>query len=92
MDVRKLRSLLSETFSAWNAHEAPRLGAALAFYTMLSLAPLLILVVAIVGLAFGTKAAESQTKGSAAFVFLTGSSGRGPHRPASPSDRRTRRR
>jgi hypothetical protein len=39
--------MLRDTFVAWNEHEAPRLGAALAFYTILSMAPLVILVIAI---------------------------------------------
>src|SRR5438270_9169969 len=41
-----------QIFSDWNAHEAPRLGAALAFYTILSLSPLLVLAIAISGLLF----------------------------------------
>lgn len=42
----------------WNAHNAPRLGAALAYYSLLSLAPLLILVVAICGAVFTHRTAE----------------------------------
>lgn len=41
----------------------PRLGAALAYYTALSLAPLLVVVVAIVGLAFGAEAARGEIVG-----------------------------
>ena len=40
-----------EAFARWIEHNAARLGAALAYYTLLSLAPLLIFVVA-VGAAF----------------------------------------
>jgi membrane protein len=58
--VRRLWSTLSATFSAWNDHEAPRLAAALSFYTILSLAPLIILVIAIVSLLFGHSAAQEQ--------------------------------
>jgi membrane protein len=39
--------LLRQTALAWNMHEATRLGASLAFYTVLSLAPLVILTIAI---------------------------------------------
>ena len=53
-------TLLKQTVSAWFDDNAPRLGAALAFYTLLSLAPLLIVVVAIAALAFGQKAAQGQ--------------------------------
>jgi membrane protein len=51
--------LLRSTAAKWNEHKAPRLGAALACYTLLSLAPLLILVVAICGLVFNRSTAES---------------------------------
>ena len=53
-----IRALLSESFDEWSKHKAPRLGASLAFYTLLSLTPLLLVVVAIVGLVFGHQAAE----------------------------------
>ncbi len=39
--------VLRQTAIAWNQHEATRLGASLAFYTVLSLAPLVILSIAI---------------------------------------------
>jgi membrane protein len=44
----------------WLADRAPRLGAAVAFYSMLSLAPLLVITVAVVGLAFGEGTARAQ--------------------------------
>src|SRR5450756_2687952 len=56
-------SMLSQTSSAWNEHEGPRLGAALAFYTILSLAPLVILVIALVALIFGHSTAQDQLLG-----------------------------
>src|SRR5438128_10299441 len=52
--------LLKETFSSWSDHKAPRLGAALSYYTILSLAPLLIVAVFIAGIAFGPQAAAGQ--------------------------------
>jgi membrane protein len=52
--------LLRRTFAAWNTHCAQRLGAALAFYSLLSLAPLLVLVVAIVAFVFGEQAARNE--------------------------------
>lgn len=45
--------MLRRTFSEWNRHEARRLGAALAFYALLSLAPLVILAIAVFALIFG---------------------------------------
>jgi membrane protein len=60
MNYKQLWPVLRRTISAWSGHEAPRLGAALAFYSLLSLAPLVILVVSIVGLVFGHTAAQEQ--------------------------------
>jgi membrane protein len=55
-----LRILLWDTYEEWYKHKAPRLSAALAFYTALSLAPLLIVVIAVAGFFFGQQAAEGQ--------------------------------
>jgi membrane protein len=55
--------LLRETFSEWLNDRAPRLGAALAYYTVFSLAPLLLIVIAIAGLVFGEAAAQGQIVG-----------------------------
>jgi membrane protein len=55
---RDVFHLLSSAAEKWNAHNAPRLGAALAFYTLLSLAPLLILAVAICGIVFSRSTVE----------------------------------
>ena len=52
--------LLQKTFNAWNAHSGQRFGAALAFYSLLSLAPLLVLVVGIVAFVFGEQAARNE--------------------------------
>ncbi|MFH0915912.1 MAG: YhjD/YihY/BrkB family envelope integrity protein, partial [bacterium] len=43
----------------WNADEASRRAAALAFYTFLALAPLLIIMVSILGLIYGKSGAEA---------------------------------
>ena len=45
-------SLLKQTFSEWLEDKAPQLGAALAYYTVFSLAPLVLLLLAIVGFIF----------------------------------------
>ena len=47
---RDIKSLLTESFDGWNTHKAPRLGASLAFYTLFSLTPLLLVMVSVVGL------------------------------------------
>jgi len=53
-------ALLKEACCAWREDNAPSLGAALAFYTVFSLAPVLIVAIAVAGLAFGQKAAEGE--------------------------------
>jgi len=57
----RLRSLvdpLRQTTTSWLDHEGPRLAASLSFYSLLSLAPLVILTIAIASLAFGRSEAE----------------------------------
>lgn len=56
--MNRFWALAKETYRKWSEHQAARLGASLAYYTIFSLAPLLILVVAIAGLAFGKEAAQ----------------------------------
>jgi membrane protein len=55
-----LKVLLSESLDVWSRHNGSRLGASLAFYTLLSLTPLLLIIVAIGGLVFGRQAAQGQ--------------------------------
>src|SRR4051794_37330577 len=50
--------LLKQTAADWLRHQAPKLGAALAYYTILSMAPLLIVVIAVIGLVYGQDAAR----------------------------------
>src|SRR6478609_1850941 len=45
-------SLLKQTVSEWLEDQVPQLGAALAYYTVFSLAPLVLLLLAIVGFIF----------------------------------------
>ena len=60
MRPRDIPLLLQETALAWYQDRGPRLGAALAFYTLFSIAPLLIIVIAVAALAFGREAAQTQ--------------------------------
>jgi membrane protein len=53
-----LPALLKSAYASWKAHEGTKMGASLAYYAVLSLAPLVIIVVAIVGLVFGHDAAR----------------------------------
>jgi membrane protein len=60
-DVRRgLRAELAETFRNWNLHGASTQSAALAFYTIFSLAPILVVVIAVAGALFGADAVRGQ--------------------------------
>jgi membrane protein len=58
MQIKAAIPLLKETYKRWSGHQAPRLGASLAFYTLLSLAPLLILTAAVIALVFTKETAH----------------------------------
>ena len=58
--LRDFWPLVKQTYTEWNRHQAPKLGAALAYYTVLALAPLLIVVLAVIGLALGKEAARGE--------------------------------
>ncbi|HTE53983.1 MAG TPA: YihY/virulence factor BrkB family protein [Kofleriaceae bacterium] len=60
MTLRDGWELTKETFSEWIDDKASRLAAALAYYTLFSLAPLLIIAIGIAGLVFGEDAARGQ--------------------------------
>jgi membrane protein len=49
-NAKEFLELLKETYTDWNEDKAPRLGAALAYYTVFSMAPLLVVVMGIVGI------------------------------------------
>jgi membrane protein len=58
--VAEIIPLIVATFRSWHADKAPRMGAALAYYITLSLGPMMVIVLAIAGVAFGAKAAEGR--------------------------------
>ena len=74
MNFKTIRSLFTESFSRWNDDNAQRLGAALAFYTVLSMSPLVIFVIAIVSLVFSRSSAQGLLL--AQVQSLIGTSGR----------------
>lgn len=53
-------ALLKRAAVAWNDDDASSMGAALAYYTMFAIPPLLVMVIAAAGLMFGRDAAERQ--------------------------------
>ena len=60
MNPRESFAILKKAAWDWMEDQAPTLGAALAYYTVFSLAPLLIIAIAIAGLVFGPDAAQGQ--------------------------------
>lgn len=60
MNLKAIWEILKETFSEWSEDNASRLAAALAYYTVFSIAPLLIIVIVVVGAVFGQSAVEGQ--------------------------------
>lgn len=58
--MRHAWRVLTDAVKGWKKHKAGRLAAALAFYTVFSLAPLLLLVIALVGIFFGRSEAQAQ--------------------------------
>ncbi|HUP29340.1 MAG TPA: YihY/virulence factor BrkB family protein [Usitatibacter sp.] len=58
MTFADIRQLLKDSISGWLEDYAPSMGAALSYYTIFSIAPLLVIVIAIAGLAFGSQAAS----------------------------------
>ncbi len=60
MNPKALFELLKGAYNDWSEDKAPRLGASLAYYTVFSLAPLLLIVITIAGLVFGQEAVQGQ--------------------------------
>ena len=58
--VKCMRQLLIQSVLSWFSHRAASKGAALAFYTLFSLTPILVLVIAIAGYFLGEKAAQGE--------------------------------
>lgn len=58
--ARRLKIVLIESLTSWIDHRAASKGAALAFYTLFSVTPILILAIAIAGYFFGAEAAQGE--------------------------------
>ena len=63
MKVAQVWNLVKATFSSWLEDYAPSMGAALAYYTMFSIAPLLLIVISTAGLVFGEEAVRGEIFG-----------------------------
>jgi membrane protein len=58
--MHNLLSILKKTAQGWIDHDAPSKGAAISYYAVLSMAPLVVIAVAVAGTIFGTDAARGQ--------------------------------
>jgi membrane protein len=65
LSPKKFWSLLTEGFNQWWNEDRPfELAAALAYYTIFSLAPLLVIAISVAGFVFGREAAQEQVVGT----------------------------
>lgn len=73
MKIKDLLPLLKNTVQEWSEDKASRLAAALSYYTIFSLAPLLVIIIAIAGLVFGEETAQQALVGQ--IEWLVGEEG-----------------
>jgi len=73
LSLNQIRQLVRTTITDWNEDKVPRLGAALAFYTALSIAPLVVLSLRLASIFFDDEAATGQLRGQ--MQSLVGESG-----------------
>ncbi len=62
MTFKEIPSLLKAAYSEWSADNASRLGAALAYYAVFSLAPLLLIVIGAASLVWGSQSGAAQAQ------------------------------
>src|SRR6267142_1498061 len=73
MNLREAWRLARRAVEAWTEDYAPSMGAALSYYALFSIAPLLLIVIGVAGYFFGEEAARGEIYGQLA--ALTGSDG-----------------
>ncbi|MEO7358723.1 MAG: YhjD/YihY/BrkB family envelope integrity protein, partial [Gemmatimonadaceae bacterium] len=61
--AREIPRLFLAAAKGWSSDNVPRLGASLAYYTLFSITPVLIIVIAIAGFAFGAEAVRGEIVG-----------------------------
>lgn len=72
ISLKELGPLLVKTVRAWSDDRCSTMGAAIAYYTLFSLAPLILIIVSVAGMIFGEEAARGEV-----FVQLQGLLGDG---------------
>lgn len=60
MDSQDLISVVKQTFSEWQEDKVSRLAAALAYFAVFSIPPVLVIAIAIAGMVYGQQAAQQQ--------------------------------
>ncbi len=60
MRLRQVWRLLKETFSEWQVNEVSLLASSLAYYTVFSIAPLMVIIITILGAIYGEATAQQQ--------------------------------
>src|SRR5260221_12431785 len=63
MDLRQIWRLAVRAYQAWRDDYAPSMGAALSYYALFSIAPLLLIVIGVAGFFFGEEAARGEIFG-----------------------------
>ena len=63
MDLRQIWRLGLRAYQAWRDDYAPSMGAALSYYALFSIAPLLLIVIGVAGFFFGEEAARGEIFG-----------------------------
>ncbi|MDQ6612780.1 MAG: YihY/virulence factor BrkB family protein, partial [Gemmatimonadota bacterium] len=63
LSLREVPGLLWTAAKNWSSDNVPRLGASLAYYTLFSMAPVLVIAIAIAGLVFGADAVRGEIVG-----------------------------
>jgi membrane protein len=56
--IKAIGQLVKQSYANWTEDKGSRMGAALSYYAVFSLAPMLLIAIAIAGLVFGEKAAQ----------------------------------
>ena len=69
MDLRHRSGLVLRAVRAWSDDYAPSMGAALSYYALFSLAPLLLIVIGVAGYFFGEQAARGEIYGQIASLI-----------------------
>ena len=60
ISIKHFFALLKKTHTAWDADKVPRLAAALSYYTIFSLAPVLLVAIASAGAIWGREAVQGR--------------------------------